>query len=73
MKVTVLDPVEPLTPVEVSRRTDVPMPWLLRMLDRDKIKHTKTSWLRLIKSSDLDDIKTMYAEYIAKRNSRSKS
>ena len=28
MKVTVLEPVEPLTPQEVSRITEVPVPWL---------------------------------------------
>jgi hypothetical protein len=72
MKVTVLDPVEPLTPVEVSRRTDVPMNWLLRMLDRNKISHTKTSWLRLIKSSDLDEIREMYDDYISRRKTKTR-
>lgn len=67
MKVTTLDPVEPLTPGEVSRRTDVPMDWILRMLDRNKISHTKTSWLRFIKSSDLDEIRAMYDEYVERR------
>ena len=71
MKVTVLEPVEPLTPVEVSRRADVPMAWLLRMLDRGKIPFSKSSWLRLIKSSELDNIRSLYQEYAdrqAKRN-----
>lgn len=67
MKVKVLDPVEPLTPHEVSRRAGVPMAWLLRMLDRNKISHVKSSWLRLIKSSDIDDISQMYADYMARR------
>lgn len=70
MKVTVLEPVEPLTPVEVCYKTGVPMNWLQRMLKRDKISYDKSSWLRLIKSSDLDDIKQMYAEYCAKRKTQ---
>ncbi|ARA93188.1 MAG: hypothetical protein D6685_16645 [Bacteroidetes bacterium] len=70
MKVTVLDPVEPLTPVEVCRKADVPMDWLQRMLDRGKISHTRTSWLRLIQSSDLEEIRAMYAAYLSKRKTR---
>ncbi|MEM6648280.1 MAG: hypothetical protein AAF730_18715 [Bacteroidota bacterium] len=66
MPVRVLEPVEPLTPPEVSRRANVPMDWLLRMLDRGKIKCTRSSWLRLINSSDLDRIRAMYAEDTAR-------
>ena len=72
MKVTVLDPVEPLTPREVSRKTGVPMSWLLRMLDRGKIKYARSSWLRLINSSDLDDIREQYDKYLSKRKKKRK-
>lgn len=72
MKVTTLDPVEPLTPLEVHRRTDVPMSWLLRMLDRGKISHVKSSWLRLIQSSELDNIKAMYDKYLSRRKTKVK-
>ncbi|GIV59019.1 helix-turn-helix domain-containing protein [Rhodocaloribacter litoris] len=70
MKVTVLDPVEPLTPVEVCRQTGVPMDWLQRMLDRNKISHVKSSYLRLINSSDLDEIRAMYDEYVSRRKKK---
>ncbi|GIV58447.1 MAG: hypothetical protein KatS3mg042_1360 [Rhodothermaceae bacterium] len=69
MKVTVLEPVEPLTPVEVCRRTGVPMDWLLRMLDRNKIAHVKSSYLRLINSCDLDAIRAMYEAHLNRRRS----
>lgn len=69
MKIKTLDPVEPLTPMEVSRKTDVPMAWLLRMLDRGKISHVKSSWLPLIKSSELDKISDLYADYLSRRKS----
>ena len=70
MKVRVLEPVEPLTPLEVSRTADVPMSWLLRMLDRGKITYAKSSWLRLIKSSEIDNIRALYDDYQNRRKKK---